>query len=106
MKIKVNEDLSLTCLMRDKKKKKKDKRIIRLGKAYIINKYKYEFNMTKTYKKIFKTFLNSEKIKFSIDRELISSKAMISSLISSKISKQVHINTKNVKYFNTNWKIS
>ena len=62
--------------------------------------------MTKTYKKIFKTFLNSEKIKFSIDRELISSKAMISSLISSKISKQVHINTKNVKYFNTNWKIS
>ena len=105
-KIKIHEDLSLSCYFRKIKEIKKDKRITRLGKALKKESYSFKIKKNNLYKNMFGPFLNSKKLNYNIDRELISTEAMICSLISSKLSKKIFLKKRYSKTFNFNWKIS
>ena len=73
--------MSLSCYFRKFSEIKKDKRIIRLGKAFKKESYFFKIKKNKLYNKMFGPFLKSKKLNYSIDRELISTEAMIYSCL-------------------------
>ena len=106
-KIKINEDMSINVFKRDEEEILSDKRVIRLGVAkQVVSEFENEDNEN-LFKNLFNRLLGPNKDVIDIDRELIATKSIIYSLISSKLGKKLHIDQDvGEELHDYEWKIS
>ena len=107
-KIIINEDMSVSSYKRDESEIKNDPRVIRLGKASMRKGLNYIPDYSKAYDRLISPLLNlnGDKI-INEEREVIATKSILYSLVSSKLEKQISINEKiDDIYYNKEWMIS
>ena len=107
-KIIINEDMSVSSYKRDESEINNDPRIIRLGKAIRQKKLDYVPDYSKAYDRLISPLLNLNDINtIDEEREIIATKSILYSLVSSKLGKKITINENiNDDDYKKEWMIS
>ncbi len=107
-KIVINEDMSVSTYKRDDIEIAKDPRVTRLGKPVKLNELNFKPDKSKVYDILFlPLFEMDKKMLTSVEREMIATKSIIYSLISSSLEQKLNINDDvDEKYYNMEWMIS
>tara|TARA_B100001564_G_C20574856_1_gene640156 strand:- start:116 stop:1147 length:1032 start_codon:yes stop_codon:yes gene_type:complete len=106
-KIKINEDMSINVYKRNKEEILSDSRVIRLGAAKLAGDELKNEDNEDLFKNIFNRLLGPNGDVIKIDREIIATKSIIYSLISSRLGKKLHIDQDvGEELYDYEWKIS